>query len=246
MRIVILSMMSVVCLFRTAGAAPPVGRLPEVVTNSVGIGFKLVKSGTLTLELGKGTRELKVTQPFYLGFTEVTNAQGMAVMGFVPSKRKDPGRPIESVSWYEAVAFCDRLSSLQTERIAGRVYRLPTSEEWEYACRAGSTTAFSFGDDESLLGQFASYVKNSGHPQMVAGKQPNPWGLFGMHGNVSEWCSTGDDKHKVVCGGQWNRKADQCRSGSKKAVTPQTKDWAIGFRLALTPPGLSSPKEADE
>ena len=221
----------------TTWATPPAAKLPEVLTNSIGISFKLVSAGTLALGTGKDRRELTIEQPFYLGFTEVTNAQGMALMGFVPSHFKDLRRPIESVSCHEAKAFCNRLSSLRPERIAGRVYRLPTREEWEYACRADTTTRYSFGDDASLLGDFAWYVKNSNHPQIAGGKRPNPWGLFGMHGNVAEWCSNGDGEI-CVRGGQWNRPEDQCGSGRIYSVPAETKRWDIGFRIAMTPPGM--------
>ncbi|MEO2015867.1 MAG: formylglycine-generating enzyme family protein [Fuerstiella sp.] len=90
-------------------------------------------------------------------------------------------------SWYEAVEFCRKLSELPAEKSAGYVYRLPAEAEWEYACRAGTQTAYSFGDSESELGYYVWYDKNSGettHP--VGGK--NAWGLYDMHGNVFEWC----------------------------------------------------------
>ena len=226
------------CSSRVDEAANPTNFRQEI-TNSLGMPFKLIPAGTH--HKGEKEREIIIEQPFYLGFTEVTNAQGIALMGFTPSHFKDPRLPIQSITYYEAVAFCNKLSSLQAERIAGRVYRLPTKDEWKHACRAGTTTKYSFGNDDSLLGQFAWYTKNTRRPQVVIGKQPNPWGLFGMHGNVAEWCK----EMGIVLGGQWNKKAVGCTSGSMYAKKPETKDWAIGFRLAITPPGVTSQKSEE-
>jgi formylglycine-generating enzyme required for sulfatase activity len=120
---------------------------------------------------------------FELGRTEVTQAQWAAVMGAVPSFNRGAALPVETVSWDDVQIFIARLN----ER-TGRRYRLPTEAEWEYAARAGTTTAFSFGDDPAAIGDFAWYGDNSGkkaHP--VATKKPNPFGLNDMHGNVWEW-----------------------------------------------------------
>lgn len=106
-------------------------------------------------------------------------------MGVNPSHFKGAYNPVEMVTWEDAVEFCRRLSELPAEKAAGNVYRLPTEAEWEYACRAGTTTKFSFGDNESGLGDYAWYYDNSGrntHP--VGGKLPNAWGLYDMYGNV--------------------------------------------------------------
>ena len=105
--------------------------------------------------------------------------------------RVSSDRPICPVRWRDAVAFCDRLSALSEERAAGRMYRLPTDAEWEYACRAGSTAKYFFGEDENILHHFAWFLDNSRNGQSVTSvgmKRGNAWGLHDMHGTVWEWC----------------------------------------------------------
>ena len=110
--------------------------------------LKLIPAGTFSMGSANGdsdegpVHEVTITKPYYLGVYEVTNAKWQAVMGDVPSEWKDADRPVERVSWDKAAAFCEALSALPAERQAGRVYRLPTEAEWEYACRAGTTTAY--------------------------------------------------------------------------------------------------------
>jgi formylglycine-generating enzyme required for sulfatase activity len=123
-----------------------------------------------------------IARPFAMGKFEVTQEQWFAVMGNNPSDNKGRSLPVESISWNDAQVFVQRLGAK-----TGKSYRLPTEAEWEYAARAGSTTLYSFGDDAGQLGQYAWYGRNSGgktHP--VGEKQANKFGLFDMHGNVSE------------------------------------------------------------
>jgi formylglycine-generating enzyme required for sulfatase activity len=99
---------------------------------------------------------------------------------------------VDSVSWDEAVEFCRRLSQQPAERAAHRRYRLPTEAEWEYACRAGTASRYSFGDDPADFDDYGWCVKNAvGRPHAVGGKKPNAWGLYDMQGNLWQWCSDG-------------------------------------------------------
>ncbi|OPF20024.1 serine/threonine-protein kinase pkn1 [Microcystis aeruginosa KW] len=127
-----------------------------------------------------------IVPAFQIGKYPITQAQYQAVMGNNPSRFSgNPQNPVESVTWFNAQAFCEKLSQL-----TGKNYRLPTEAEWEYACRAGTKTRFSFGDDKEQLGDYAWVDGNSNnttHP--VGEKRPNPWGIYDMHGNVWEWCA---------------------------------------------------------
>jgi formylglycine-generating enzyme required for sulfatase activity len=164
--------------------------------------------------------------------------------------------PVENVLWSDAVEFCKRLSELPEEKKAGRVYRLPSEAEWEYSCRAGSKTTFSFGESSESLGDYAWYKKNSKsetHP--VGEKNPNAWGLYDMHGNVWEWCSDwyasyytkdavtdpvgpGESLGHVIRGGCWINKPEHCRSAVRLPVVPSYSSGSYGFRVALSPSGI--------
>jgi formylglycine-generating enzyme required for sulfatase activity/serine/threonine protein kinase len=243
--------------------------LQETLVNSIGIELKLIPAGAFTMgQAGDDSDEtphevtlthkphkVTLTKPIYMGVHEVTNAQWEQVMGGVPSSRKDANLPVENVNWDEVHEFCQRLSALPDEKQAGRVYRLPTEAEWEYACRAGTTTQWSFGDDDSMLGEYAWFRGNSSrvtHP--VGTKKPNAWGLFDMHGNVWEWCSDGysngysnfkksavhDPREpsrgpgRVIRGGGFGDVAGPCRSASRNGVQSARFIW-LGIRLALSP-----------
>jgi formylglycine-generating enzyme required for sulfatase activity len=140
---------------------------------------------------------------FKIGKYPITQEQYQEVMGTNPSYfMHKPQNPVEQVSYDNAVAFCQKLSE-----ITGKNYRLPTNSEWEYACRAGTTTTYYFGDDANQLGDYAWYSENSGfitHP--VGQKLPNNWGLYDMHGNVWEWCQS------VPRGGGFDTFSNACRA----------------------------------
>ena len=228
------------------GQRTPVN-LPES-TNSVGMTFKLIPAGTFIMGEGGQAHEVTLTEPFQMGVHEVTQAQYEQVMGSNPSGFKGADNPVERVTWDDAVEFCRRLSELPAEKKAGNVYRLPTEAEWEYACRAGTTTKYSFGDDESELGDTAWYAENSGgktHP--VGSKLPNAWGLYDMHGNVYEWCQDwyGDypsgsvtdpsgatsSSLRVLRGGGWDGTAGDCRSARRGRILPSFRSDGLGFRV---------------
>ena len=133
--------------------------LPESA-HSIGMEFKLIPAGGFTMGAGSYEHQVTLTQAFKIGVHEVTQLQYEQVMGVNPSKFKGANNPVEMVSWEDAVEFCRRLSDLPAEKAAGNVYRLPTEAEWEYACRAGTTTKYSFGDDESEFGEYAWHDGN--------------------------------------------------------------------------------------
>ena len=144
----------------------------------------LIPAGKFMMGDGEDRHEVTISKPFYMGVTEVTMAQYQAVMGTILNLPRS-SKPMQTMTWSIATDFCKRLSDKSRQTL-----RLPTEAEWEYACRAGTQTAFSFGDDPSALGDYAWWARNSGdttHP--VGQKKPNPWGLYDMHGNAAECCA---------------------------------------------------------
>jgi len=242
----------------------------DVPTNMVCVQPGTFQSGIFTMgspadELDRDPAEgpqitVTISRGFLIGKYEVTQREYLAVMGSNPSYfNADPSRPVEQVQWYDATNYCARLT--QQEQKAGRLpphclYRLPTEAEWEYACRAGTTTRFSYGDDLTYasLPNYAWFTVNSGnqtHP--VGQKKPNPWGIYDMHGNVWEWCqdyfstypggqavdpqgpATGSNH--VLRGGSWyNIPSSMLRSAFRRGDRlSNSMDWRIGFRVILAP-----------
>jgi len=193
--------------------------------------------------------EVTISKSFYIGTYEVTQAQWAAVMGTRPSIfGYNADYPVETVSWDDCQIFLQKLNTMGLG-----TFRLPTEAEWEYTCRAGSTTRFSWGDDldYAKLGEYAWYYANSSdttHP--VGQKKPNAWGLYDMYGNVWEWCSdwygnysaegqtdpkgpaTGSSR--VFRGGGWAIDLQHCRSAVRVKSIPAIKSYTVGFRLVRT------------
>lgn len=172
---------------------PPPTELAFQLQNSLGMKFALIPSGSFTRRSALNPTEnytISLTRPFYFGVTEVTQKQFKTLMGTNASFHIGELMPVDSVTWYQAVEFCERLSALPAEIRAGRVYRLPTEAEWEFAARAGSGHRYFFGENSAGLDQFAWSTTNSkGKTNAVGVKLPNPWGLYDVLGNVDEWCS---------------------------------------------------------
>ncbi len=193
--------------------------------------------------------EVTLTKGFYMGVTEVTQAQWRKVMGENPSKFSNcDDCPVENVSWHDCQDFIRRLNKME----GTTKYRLPTEAEWEYACRAGSQGAFCFGNKIGSLVQYAWYSGNSVRKKpTVAGKNANAWGLYDMHGNVLEWCldwkgnypagsvtdpsGPSSGSHRVVRGGSWVSNAGKCRSANRYGNYPGYPCCDLGFRLSRTP-----------
>jgi formylglycine-generating enzyme required for sulfatase activity len=249
----------------------------QSLTNSIGINLVLIPKGKFLMgsppkEKGSDEderrHEVTINRNFYLGMHEVTQGQYKQIMGENPSSfqgdrvaKRHPetnrvvkevdsaNHPVEQVSWENAVEFCQRLSALPEEKKAGRVYRLPTEAEWEYACRTGSKAAYSFGRDEKSLIKFGWYRQNAkGKTHAVGLKKANAWGLYDMHGNVSEWCSdwfgeypkgtaahgSEDGSNRVLRGGGWCNDAVDCRSARRNWGDPSVRNNSLGIRVALS------------
>ncbi len=206
--------------------------------------------------------QVTISKPFWMGRYEVTQAEYQALMGTNPSQFLGADRPVENVTWFDAVAYCNALNAQQMalgKVPAGYQYRLPTEAEWEYAARAGTTTEFHYGP--SLLCNQArfSYSYHStpaascNNPQgtvPVGSYAPNAWGLYDMHGNVWEWCMdswssyTASAKtdpyvsggpHRVFRGGSLGSASSSCRSAVRSNFGPGSLSNSLGFRVVLAP-----------
>jgi formylglycine-generating enzyme required for sulfatase activity len=225
------------------------------VTNTIGMEFVLIPAGSFKMggdldDDEKPIYQVVLSHPFYLQTTPVTQGQCQRVMGKNPSDFKDCGDscPVEMVSWLMVQQFIGKLN----EKEGSDDYRLPSEAEWEYACRAGTTTEFSFGDDASELVKYAWFYENSDDmTHSVGSKKPNAFGLYDMHGNVWEWVE--DDWHdsydkapddgrawideprgtyRVMRGGGWYNVARDCRSAARGNNHPGYRYAGLGFRLA--------------
>ena len=256
----------------SAGADDPPKRTSLDLGGGVKLELVLIPAGTFTMgspenergrkpKLPEGPRhKVTISKPFYMGVYEVTQQQYQAVTGKnpTPEKFRRPRHPVECINWPRAMEFV-RKASAKT----GKTVRLPTEAEWEYACRAGTDTAFYFGDDPRQLGAHAWIPSNSkvegkptAHP--VGKLKPNPWGLYDMYGNVFEFCSdnfredwrypsrpatdpTGapeaeKHKRKVLRGGAFNMGGGWCRSAARCWGPLRTTGRNHGLRIVVEAP----------
>lgn len=218
-------------------------------TTSSQFDFCAITLGTFLMgsEHEEPVHQVTISSDFFMGKYPVTQAQWEAVMGTNPSNFKGSDHPVEQVSWEDCQEFIKRLNATGMG-----IFRLPTEAEWEYACRAGSAGKFCFGDDESLLGNYAWYNANSAsQTQPVGKKKPNAWGLHDMHGNVWEWCLDWYDDYsteavvdpqgplsnsfpfpaRVFRGGCWRGGPDFAASAHRGGRGPAYRSSILGLRL---------------
>jgi formylglycine-generating enzyme required for sulfatase activity len=247
-----------------------------LVTTPTGFEMALIPAGEFTMGDNNGDADEKPAHmarvsAFYLDTREITQKAYQSLMEKNPSKSQGSDKPVEQVDWYHAALYCNMRSLKEGLKpcydaktlacdFAADGYRLPTEAEWEYACRAGTSTRFSCGDDAVKLKGAAWFKANADqatHP--VGQKMPNAWRLYDMHGNVAEWChdiysetsyqrteikdprgpATGD--RRVLRGGSWRSSEDGCRSSARNSETPRFADAcfgsdAYGFRCARRAP----------
>ncbi len=262
------------CKQKTSNDEPTSNDGPIRTATESGIEFVQIPGGQFTMgdedEIDATPHNVSLSS-FYMDKHLVTQAQYQKLMADNPSRWKGEKNPVEQVRWSDAVKFCNKRSTLENLtpcydleswecNFQADGYRLPTEAEWEYACRAGTQTAYFMGKDDSKLADYAWFDKNSGgHPQPVGQKQPNPWGLYDMCGNLWQWChdfyqvdyyeespeanprgpKTGDTK--VVRGGAWKFSAESCRSGYRYNENPGQADVCFehdiyGFRCVRNAP----------
>ncbi len=250
--------------------------MESLFVNSIGMTLKLIPAGEFQMgSPAKGSYEMNelpqhkvvISRPFYLGIYPVTQGEYEKVMNKNPSSNSGNDRlPVENVSWFDAVDFCNAQSAIEGLPAFYRIkpkmvevpdwssagYRLPTEAEWEYACRAGTTTRFSCGDKQNLLKEYAWFrmnAKKTIHP--VGELKPNAFGLHDMHGNVVEWCWDGFDSDyyskspindprgpeqpawRMFRGGTVLHPGQFVRSATRFLTSPDRLGTFMGFRVSL-------------
>ena len=238
--------------------APVSGDLVRINGGTFNMGSPATERGRSANE---GPQHQVTVSSFYLGTYPVTQAEYQEIMGTNPSIFKGPALPVEQVSWFDALEYCNKRSQKEgltpVYTINGSSvswnnnangYRLPTEAEWEYACRAGTETPFYSGASVNDAGWHAGNSGGQTHP--VGEKQPNSWGLCDMHGNVLEWCwdllgnysgeaqtdprGASSGTSRVYRGGCWRFESHQVRSAFRFGNNPQLRTFLVGFRLART------------
>lgn len=227
------------------------------------MGSPKTEAGRSRVDLKEDQVNVALTAGFWIGVHEVTQSQWATVADSEPWQKREyiaegPNYPVTYVDWREATRFCELLS--EREHKAGRLpanwnYRLPTEAEWEYACRAGGQSRYSFGDDETALPDYEWYADTPRpsdllHALEVGLKRPNRWGIYDMQGNVQEWCRDlaihrlpggidpfvnvdRDGVLRVVRGGTWSAKAHWCRCAKRSRNSYYSIDDSIGFRVII-------------
>lgn len=267
MKRAIVTTSALIWLTITASTSPAA---PASFRNEIGMNFMLLPAGSFVMgspvdepsrDEDENQHQVILSQPFYMQTTEVTQGQWQEIMGNNPAHFAECGAdcPVETVSWYDVQDFIEALN-----KKTGKQYRLPTEAEFEYAARAGSTTAFANGEisetacgHDPALDAIGWYCYNAGSTaQPVAQKQPNRWGLYDMHGNLWEWCadswdgspyqqepavdplspSPSADGNRVIRSGSWATDAWFVRAANRDWCKPHFKNDFLGFRLVLPVP----------
>jgi len=245
------------------------GARPGSWSNSLGMKFVRIEPGKFIMGSTEDDDEkpphlVEITRAFSLGDREVTQRQYQEVMGWLSNPfMGSVDLPVERVSWLDAVTFCNKLSEKERRTpcyringedvavVVGNGYRLPTEAEWEYSCRAGSTTRFPFGENQEDLYKIAWFARNAGNGTKPVGRlDPNEWDLYDMLGNVFEWCQDGYDARyyamspradlpgpsgassRVVRGGNWSDGPTHCRPAYRGRDSPGSRFSGLGFRVA--------------
>ncbi len=219
---------------------------------------KSFRMGDKSEATSQPVREVTMAGKFQMAKYEIPQNLWEAIMGENPSRWKGKRNSSEMFTWQDSVEFCRRATELmRAAKLIGpqEVIRLPTEAEWEYCARAGTETAYSFGDDEKSLGEYGWFTGNAaGNDPPVGAKKPNAWGLYDMHGYLWEWCAdawhdsyenaprdssawTADGKanQRVLRSGSWKDKANRLRSGYRLAAPESLRDDAVGLRCVLQP-----------